>query len=564
MSVHDIRVLCAFFVIVIFVVLLGMREKKRRQKALLENIRGRYGHFSDKKADVVYLQRLQAMFGAEQKDGTFYVDDITWQDLNMDALYTSMDVCVSDAGKQRLYMRLRTPYFTEQEKEIIHNRAGFFDENSSFRESFLMFLSGTASRSKLSFFEYLDFVKEKVKENDRKGSKNALLCMILFFFALALIFLSTGAGICCMLVVLSYNIITYYHYRAKYLPYLSGLRYVFSLVHAGNLCRRQLLSDSGEAYGGLEELHEPLDKMKGFQSKFGFLFSGYDKEGSMAGVFWTYLNMVFHLDIIGFECMCRQVEANEAELRKIYNVIGDAECAIAIGSYRKALGDWCIPVMEGDFFAENLYHPLLKHPVKNSLKMERSILLTGCNASGKSTFLRTVAVNMLLAQTIATAAADRFASGYCRIYSSMSLKDNLMEGESYYMAEIKAMKRILDAAEESGPRVVCFVDEVLRGTNTAERIAASAGILCYLRELGALCMAATHDGELADILKDFYDNYHFDEDMQGDDVAFDYKIRKGAATSRNAILLLEKMGYSDKIVKTAEEMAERIGYHVKS
>ena len=139
-----------------------------------------------------------------------------------------------------------------------------------------------------------------------------------------------------------------------------------------------------------------------------------------------------------------------------------------------------------------------------------------------------------------------------------------MEGESYYMAEIKAMKRILDAAEERGPMVVCFVDEVLRGTNTAERIAASAGILCYLRELGALCMAATHDGELADILKDFYDNYHFDEDMQGDDVAFDYKIRKGAATSRNAILLLEKMGYSDKIVKTAEEMAERIGYHVKS
>lgn len=564
MNVHDIRVLCIFLCIAAIVFMLGIREKKRREKVLLDNIRKRYGHFSDRKTDAAYLQHLQMVYKAEQKEGIFCVDDITWQDLNMDTLYTSMDVCVSDAGRQRLYFRLRTPFFSEREKDLIHRRACFFEENPSLRESFLLLVSGTNSKSKTALSQYMDFVKKKVKEGDRKGSRNALLSIFLFFFSLALIFLSTGAGICCMLVTLSYNIITYYRYRARYLPYLAALRYVFSLVHAGNMCRRELLLERTDDCGGLEELREPLDKMKGFQGRFGFLFSGYDKEGSMAGVFWTYLNMVFHLDILGFERMCIQVEQHEAELRKIYDVIGDAECAIAVASYRKAIGAWCTPVMEGDFCMENLYHPLIKNPVKNSFGIKRCILLTGCNASGKSTFLRTVALNMLLAQTIATAAAERFSTGYCRIYSSLSLKDNLMEGESYYMAEIKAMKRIIDAAETDGPMVVCFVDEVLRGTNTAERIAASAGILCYLQELGTLCMAATHDGELADVLKDSYDNYHFDEEMRGEDVVFDYKLREGAATSRNAILLLEKMGYSDKIVKTATEMAERINYHVKS
>ena len=99
------------------------------------------------------------------------------------------------------------------------------------------------------------------------------------------------------------------------------------------------------------------------------------------------------------------------------------------------------------------------------------------------------------------------------------------------------------------------MDEVLRGTNTVERIAASAQILKSLCTGKSLCFAATHDIELTHILEDFYANYHFEEEIEEDDIFFSYKIMKGRATTRNAIKLLGIMGYDQKIVLEAEKMA---------
>ena len=103
------------------------------------------------------------------------------------------------------------------------------------------------------------------------------------------------------------------------------------------------------------------------------------------------------------------------------------------------------------------------------------MLLTGSNASGKSTFLKSVALNAILAQTIYTVMADSYRAPYFRIYSSMALKDNLMGNESYFIVEIKSLKRIYESADEKVP-MLCLIDEVLRGTNTVERIAASSQI----------------------------------------------------------------------------------------
>ena len=121
--------------------------------------------------------------------------------------------------------------------------------------------------------------------------------------------------------------------------------------------------------------------------------------------------------------------------------------------------------------------------------------------------------------------------------------------------EIKALKRILDAASEGEP-ILCFVDEVLRGTNTVERIAASTQILKSLGHSGILCFAATHDIELTELLKDYFDNYHFEEDVRDGDVFFNYKLKTGRATTRNAIRLLELMGYDSGVIERASAQAE--------
>ena len=116
----------------------------------------------------------------------------------------------------------------------------------------------------------------------------------------------------------------------------------------------------------------------------------------------------------------------------------------------------------------------------------------------------------------------------------MALKDDLLGGESYYIVEIRSMKRIIDETKKN-QKVLCFVDEVLRGTNTVERIAASCEILKSLSKRGTICFAATHDIELTDLLNEEYDNYHFEEEIEQGDVVFNYILKPGKATTRNAI-----------------------------
>lgn len=122
-------------------------------------------------------------------------------------------------------------------------------------------------------------------------------------------------------------------------------------------------------------------------------------------------------------------------------------------------------------------NPLLTHPVANSLYAEGGILLTGSNASGKSTFMKNMAVNAILAQALNTSLSKRYRGVVCRIMTSMALRDNLAQGESYFVVEVKSLKRILEASREKTP-LLCVIDEVLRGTNTTERIAASEMCAC--------------------------------------------------------------------------------------
>jgi len=144
----------------------------------------------------------------------------------------------------------------------------------------------------------------------------------------------------------------------------------------------------------------------------------------------------------------------------------------------------------------------------------------------------------------------------------MALRDDLNAQNSYYIVEIKSLKRILDAVDKDDKRpVLCFVDEVLRGTNTVERIAASSEILKSLRYKNVLVFAATHDIELTYLLEKYYDNYHFQEEVTDDDVKFNYRLFTGPAVTRNAIKLLGVIGYNKNIIDAAESQA---GYFIRS
>jgi DNA mismatch repair ATPase MutS len=197
-------------------------------------------------------------------------------------------------------------------------------------------------------------------------------------------------------------------------------------------------------------------------------------------------------------------------------------------------------------------HPLLENGVGNSADFQHGVLITGSNASGKSTFIKTLAVNAILAQSINTCSAASFTLPRARVMSSMALRDNLAGGESYFVVEVKSFRRILQAVKASP--CLCFVDEILRGTNTVERIAASAAVLRSLQQGNSLCVAATHDIELAAILSGLYDNYHFQEELKDRSIHFDYKLRPGPSHTRNALLLLHAFDFPDHVVREAMEM----------
>ena len=257
--------------------------------------------------------------------------------------------------------------------------------------------------------------------------------------------------------------------------------------------------------------------------------------------------------------MLKDLRGKEEEIDSLITAVGSVDAQISTASWRVSLPTYCVPDLTGDHFeAADLIHPLLEAPVPNSISVSGPVLLTGSNASGKSTFLKAAALAAVLGQSLHTVPAAAYNSPCYRIYTSMALRDDIRSGESYFIVEIRSLKRVLDAASDSSEvPVLCCVDEVLRGTNTIERISASAEILSSLAQQPIQIFAATHDMELTELLKDCYVNYHFSETLEGDDVKFSYKIQEGPADSRNAIRLLRALGYDPGIADRAEKRAER-------
>lgn len=164
-------------------------------------------------------------------------------------------------------------------------------------------------------------------------------------------------------------------------------------------------------------------------------------------------------------------------------------------------------------------------------------------------------MNALLAQTLFTVCAKTFSASYFKIMTLMNIKDSVMSNDSYYMMEIKALKRIMDSINADMP-VLCCIDEILRGTNTVERIGAAAEILNTFANNNTICIAASHDIELSYIMENIYANYHFQEYVTEDSIESDFILYKDRSYTRNAIRLLKCIGYPDGIVNRARNNVE--------
>lgn len=528
------------------------RQKAYQKKRLSEE----YGKIPDRTYKADRYLRIDSYFRKHPQEGQ--LDDITWNDLNLDDLFKRMNTTFSSAGEEYLYYTLRTPrkeklHLTRQE-QLTEFFAG--NEKARMRVQLLMMELGTTGN--YSLYDYLNHLDTLGK----RSTVRILAMDMLLLLSFVSCFWNASLGVAAAAVLAVYQIVTYFKQKKEIEPYVISFTYVMRLLRVCEKLQKEEIPLSEENDRELQDAAEQLKKLK---TGSGWVLTGSRAVGSgnPLEILMDYGNMIFHLDILLFDRMLGQLRQHLKEVDILVSQVGAIETAICIGAFRASLEHgWCKPqFLQADerngIVLEEGYHPLLSEPVKNSIEAGKGVLLTGSNASGKSTFLKTVAINAILAQTINTCTADGYRAPFYRIYSSMALRDHLESGESYYIVEIKALKRILEEAEKiSGLPVLCFVDEVLRGTNTVERIAASTQILKSLGKKQILCFAATHDIELTDLLDNYYLNYHFEEEVRDGDIFFPYRLFPGKATTRNAIRLLELIGYDETIITQANRMAE--------
>lgn len=472
-----------------------------------------------------------------------YIDDITWNDLEMDDVFARLNNTLSSVGEEYLYKTLRTPEFDEN---VLKKREKLITalENSPetlFKLQKHLYLSGKENYNGLSTL----LLKKKYPSILNKYVINILAFLpiiSLFFFPLnpgGAIVLSILCG-CCNIII---SVATTKRLDKNITPIKSFKNIIW-------LCKKVIQESSTI----IPEFTNEVNKYYKTFKKIGKPFIITSKGNSDSDVIALYISMLFLSNLRIYNSATSYINKYHCQIEPIINLIGELDIAIAIMSYRKSVDFYCTPTFTDKFGIDckEIYHPCLKKPVTNSADIIKNSIITGSNASGKSTFIKSIAINGILAQSIYTCLASEFALKSSLIITSMAVRDNLSQGDSYFIAEIKSLLRIIQTIDEVP--CICFVDEILKGTNTIERIGASSAVLNYLNDKNCLCIVASHDIELTSILVGKYHNYNFCETITDNSIAFDYTIKEGPSTSRNAIKLLKYLDFDETIIADANNM----------
>lgn len=266
------------------------------------------------------------------------------------------------------------------------------------------------------------------------------------------------------------------------------------------------------------------------------------------------MNLVIPWDLYFSMRLENLKEELEPKITKWLDKFYELEALNSMANFAFLNGDYSFPTFDKDtealFKAEDLGHPLIPEDQKVANDFEvypgkDLFLITGSNMAGKSTFLRTVGINLVLAYSGAPANARSLNTGLYRIFTSINVNDSLGDGLSHFYAEVKRLRELLDDLnkDEDQP-LFFFVDEIYKGTNNKERYAGSAAFLREVAGKNGIGMVSTHDLELADLESEIeaLSNWHFVESIEGGKMSFEYKLKSGPCPSTNALEIMRIEG----------------------
>ncbi len=478
------------------------------------------------------------------------IDAVTWNDLDMDKVFRRINACESSVGEEYLYAALHRPFSPLERLQKREAMIAWLNANPEARSDIQYTLACLGKEAHNGLAALAENARAKI-------FKHASLLRVLAVMPLAsaaLLFIDTLEGVAAIVGFALINLFIYYYHKLKMDADFVTLNYLSAML---SCCKTLLRKPYGEweaHTGDLRAAFAPFQAIANSAGRFARTYISRQAMAELQGVV-DLAKQSFLVDVVRYNKVMRRVSLYQDAFRALYAALGEIDAAINVLSFRNSLPGFCLPSFhEKNAIAfEGLYHPLLTAPVTNGGEIARNSIVTGSNASGKSTFIKALAVNGILAQTLNTCCADSFAARPALVMTSMAVRDDIIEGESYFITELKSLKRILDMLPNC--YCACYIDEILRGTNTPERIAASCAVLNYLAERDCICVVASHDIELAELLASTHDNYSFAERVTEAGIQFDYKLRSGTAKTRNAILLLEHMGFEAAIVKQAQQLS---------
>jgi hypothetical protein len=522
------------------------------KKQLRERLSDSFGKL---KNDFFNFESIEKYFRNKVNADSFQIlSDKTCNDLDFNELFMFVDRTTSKVGQQYLYNTLRTipsnsDKLAEQERLIKQ-----LSDDAVLRLSIQIQLNTLTGDSTY-------YIRSLFQEEHIKKPKWFFVIPLLSFTSILSILLMpfTPQFFFVLIPVIIVNLGIHYWNKQNLYGYLVSIPQLLRLNRvAKELTKYDVFKSINSEY---KESISVIDKVRNRM----FLFKLESKlESEISLIFWSFLELfkaLFLLEPLLLFGVLRQLDTKRREIEKVFSFVGYIDSLISIASLRKGLGLFCIPEVTDKnkvLEVKDMYHPLIADCVQNSLLVaDRSILLTGSNMSGKTSFIRTVGLNVITGLTLNTCFASCFCASRFKVYSAIRLSDDLMNNKSYYFEEVITIKEMIDKSQDTVSNLF-LLDEIFKGTNTIERISAGKAVLSYLNTGSNLVFVSTHDIELAELLNDTYELYHFSEQVINKTVDFDFKLKPGKLKNRNAIRILEINNYPKQVITEAIEISTEL------
>lgn len=535
-------------VVLILIFLYNNYSKKKRFKKLKESLVQNWGKSREDSYFNFYV--IGRYFeNNNHKTAAFHIiSDKIKDDLDIDAVFKFIDRTTSKIGQQYLYFKLRTIGTVENLLQF-NSLTNLFETNKELCINCQLYLSKLNTNNAYYFEELING-----KQIDKP--KSIWVIYLLSISALVSILLTFVYPAFSLLLIPIFMVNLFFHYKNK-----GNINYYMDGVTQLSKCLKvsEKLAEIPEIKSHYKDVSF-VNKVSAIQLKSEFIgFDNYLKN-EYAFIFWFPIELVkilFNLEYIIFFSFIDCITTEKDSLEKMFHFIGEIDAAISVASVKSNQHLICEPSFTKDkqLKTKEIYHPLIENCIPNTINLDdNSMLLTGSNMSGKTTFIRTIAVNSILAQTLHICFAREFISPFLKVHSSIRITDDLLDDTSYYLKEVLTIKDLIVASEDKEP-CLFVLDEIFKGTNTIERISGGKAILSFLNMDNNIVFVSTHDIELTYLLeKENYNLFHFSEQIENDKLFFDHKLKEGKLTTRNAIKILELYKYPPEIINDARNV----------